>query len=109
MTPELLVIFSITIYKLSCLIVGSLFCVLGYRLFSLGIWGKTGDLNASFGNNKLVLKSAAPGTFFAVLGAGIIIGTIAQGINFDLNRDNNGTVLSTSKPPALPEPQEGGK
>ncbi len=105
MTPELAVIIGITIYKLACLAVGSLFCALGYRLFKLGIWGSAGDLDAKFHDTRLVLKSAAPGTFFAVLGAVIIVVTVWQGINFNWQRSDGGNTLSTEKAPPLPEPK----
>lgn len=105
MSTELAVIVGISVYKLSCLAVGALFCWLGYRLFTLGIWGTAGNLAANFKDIKLVLKSAAPGTFFAVLGAAIVIATVYQGINFNLKIANGGSSLSTEKPkppPPLP-------
>ena len=67
MLTELVVIVAVSIYKISCLTVGSLFCVLGYHLFKSGAWGCAGDINTQFGNNSIVLKSAAPGTFFTTL------------------------------------------
>ena len=102
MSTELAVVIGITSYKLACLAVGSLFCVLGYYLFKLGIWGNAGNLEAKFADNKLVLKSAAPGTFFAVLGAVIIIVTIWQGINFNWKHGDVGSALTTEKAPPLP-------
>ncbi len=78
------VILGITLYKLGCLGIGALFAILGYRLFRAGIWGSAGDFDANFKDTKIVLKSAAPGTFFAVLGAAVIIATVWQGISFDL-------------------------
>ena len=103
MTTELAVILGITAYKLACLAVGSLFSALGYRLFKLGVWGNAGDLNAKFSNTTLVLKSAAPGTFFAVLGALIVVVTVWQGINFNWKQGDGGRTLSTEKAPPLPE------
>ena len=105
MTTELAVIIGITCYKMACLAVGSLFCVLGYRLFKLGVWGNAGNLEAKFKDTKLILKSAAPGTFFAVLGALIVVVTVWQGINFNWQRGDGGSTLSTEKAPALPEPK----
>lgn len=74
--------FAILIYKLICIASGVFFCFLGYRLFVLGIFGNAGDLDSQFHNTKLVLKKAAPGTFFALFGAVIIGGTIMQGLGF---------------------------
>jgi len=77
--------------------VGSLFCFLGFKLFSSGIWGSAGDLDTKFGNSKIVLKNRAPGTFFAVLGAIIVIATIWQNINYDWHHDAETSALVTKK------------
>jgi len=45
---------------------------MGYRLFVLGYFEKSGELEAKFGPHHLIIKQAAPGVFFAVLGAFII-------------------------------------
>src|ERR1700692_4121366 len=67
MSSGLAIILVTALYKLSCLTVGCLFCSLGYRLFKAGIWGNAGDMETKFKDVNIVLKSAAPGTFFAVL------------------------------------------
>lgn len=77
-------------YKITCLIVGIISIHMGYKLFRAGIWGEAGDLNAKFGNNKLVLKNAAPGTFFALFGAIIISFTIYKGYNDKSYIEENG-------------------
>jgi hypothetical protein len=94
------VVFAVLIYKLSCLTVGSIFCFLGYRLFIFGIWGSAGDLDSNFGNSKIVLRNGAPGTFFAVLGATIVVATIVQSINYDWRHDADKSTLSSKKQPA---------
>ena len=109
MTDDLAIISALTLYKIGCLAVGSLFCLLGYRLFTAGIWGTAGDFDAKFRNTKLVLKSAAPGTFFAVLGAAIVIVTVWQGLDFNLHRGSTGTTLDSKKPPPLPEDKTASK
>ena len=77
------IIFSLISYKIVSLIVGSVFAHMGYRLFMSGIWGHAGELETSFGDNKIVLKEAAPGTFFAVFGAAIIAITLYKGLEFE--------------------------
>ncbi len=72
-------ILSALIYKIVCLTVGSISIFLGYKLFTKGIWGQAGELESSFKDMKLVLRKAAPGSFFAVLGAVIICFTIITG------------------------------
>jgi len=93
-------------YKLACLAVGSLFCMLGYRLFTLGIVNSAGDLNANWQDKKVTLKSAAPGTFFAILGGLIIIFTVLKGMNVQpIGVDHP---VSPSAPPTQPlyQPRE---
>lgn len=77
------------IYKLSCLGVGLLFGYMGYRLFLARIWGKSGDLRAEFSNSIIVLKEAAPGTFFALFGAFVISFTIFSGFDFQSGLTQN--------------------
>ena len=79
MTENYGVMISLTLYKVASLCVGWAFGWMGYRLFMAGVWGNAGDLSAKYGDNKLVLKSAAPGTFFALFGTVIIAVTIWQG------------------------------
>jgi hypothetical protein len=93
-----------TCYKLGCLAVGSIFSFLGYRLFQSGIWGKAGDLDAKFKDFRLVLKSGAPGTFFAVLGAVIVVFTVWQGLSFNLKQSPSSGISRNTAPP-LPEPK----
>ncbi len=65
------------------MIIGVLFAYMGYKLFIAGIWGQAGQLETAFGDNKLVLKKAAPGTFFALYGTIIIGITLYKGLEFD--------------------------
>tara|TARA_B100001059_G_C17827077_1_gene582071 strand:- start:563 stop:901 length:339 start_codon:yes stop_codon:yes gene_type:complete len=76
------IVISLTSYKLLSLLSGCAFAYMGYRLFVSGIWGHTGDLEAEFGDNRLVLKKAAPGTFFALFGAVIVSVTLYKGLEF---------------------------
>lgn len=77
------IIYSLISYKLASLIVGSVFAYMGYRLFMSGIWGHAGQMETAFGNTKVVLKEAAPGTFFAIFGALIIAITLYKGLEFE--------------------------
>ena len=82
MSTEASIIFGVTLYKLACLFIGFGFCWMGYRLFVNGIWGNAGDFEAQFKDNKLIMKRAAPGTFFALFGAIIVSLTILKGLDF---------------------------
>jgi hypothetical protein len=103
-SADIAVIFGLVLYKLACLAVGALFGWLGYRLFMAGIWGPSGNLHANFRDWKLILKSAAPGTFFVVLGAFIIVFTVMSGLKFDVA--NGGGSMQPAAPlnkaPSMP-------
>jgi hypothetical protein len=107
MTPEVALILTTGLYKLSCLAVGCLFCILGYRLFKMGTWGNAGDMEAKFKDLRLVSRSGAPGTFFSVLGAAIVIATVWQGMTFNWESQKGGSPAATATPPPLPEVKEG--
>jgi len=92
-------------YKGACLLAGLLCVYLGYRLFLAGIWGKAGDFETSYKDTRVVLTGAAPGTFFAFLGAGIMIATIWSGLN--IGYDGPGAGSGGSKP-TLPAPKQAG-
>ena len=77
------VITAVTLYKIASLLCGAVLCYLGYRLFCRGIWGESGNLEARLGDNRLVLKSAAPGTFFVVLGTVVILMTVFKGLELE--------------------------
>jgi len=94
-SEQVALIFTLGLYKLACLTTGLALSFMGYRLFVSGIWGESGDLNATFGNNKIVLKKAAPGTFFAIAGAIVIGLAIFKGIRFDFTPQD----ILESKPP----------
>jgi len=68
------------IYRSIALIAGILSIYLGYQLFRIGVYEKAGDLKAAWGSNRLVLKQAAPGTFFALFGALVITFGLWKGI-----------------------------
>jgi hypothetical protein len=60
------------------------------------VWGNAGEAEGTFGNNKLVIKKAAPGTFFVIVGAIIIGLTVYKGLNFE-SLTNSG-VMQGEKP-----------
>ena len=80
MTVESQIILSLTLYKIISLIIGLISLCMGYRLFTLGINTSAGNLTADGGKFKLSLTGAPSGTFFAVLGTGIICFTLYQGL-----------------------------
>ena len=97
-----------TLYKMAGIGAGVFLGYLGYRLFTKGVWGSAGDLTANSGNNQLLLKSAAPGTFFVVLGAVVILSAIWQGFGtevgeYGLETTETGDGFNQLEVPALPD------
>jgi len=88
---EIYMIISMTLYKLISLLVGLGLSHMGYKLFMAGVWGNAGGLEAQFQDTKLVVKKAAPGTFFALFGAIVICLTLFKGLEL---RDHGRTSYS---------------
>ena len=83
MDTQTSIIIGQTLFKLFSLFVGFGSCWMGYKLFISGIWGNAGEIEGTFENNRLVVKKAAPGTFFALFGTIVIVCTIWKGLKFD--------------------------
>ena len=73
---------SLTIYKLATIFTGLAFAFMGYRLFLHGIFSEAGEMRTNWENRSLVLRKAAPGTFFAVLGAVIVSVSLLRGLSW---------------------------
>ena len=82
MPVETQLLLSVALYKVTSLLVGVAFSYMGYRLFNSGVWGNAGTFTAQHKDNKLILKNAAPGTFFAMFGAIIVVVTLVKGLEF---------------------------
>jgi hypothetical protein len=73
---------------------------MGYRLFMSGIWGNAGNIDTEFMDTKLVIKKAAPGTFFALFGTIIVAFSVFTGINWhDKGESNKPAIQLPDKPP----------
>lgn len=83
MNVEVTSIIVAATYKFATLIAGIILSYMGYRLFMAGIWGNAGDLDVKFKSNKLIVKSAAPGTFFVLFGTIVICFSIFKGMKID--------------------------
>ena len=75
----------VLIYKLASLLAGVSLSYMGYRLFISGIWGDAGSAEGNFTDFKIIIRKAAPGTFFAVLGAMVLIAAIFKGLSMQSN------------------------
>lgn len=76
----------VSVTKLVQIVVGLAFAYFGYNLFRLGVYEKAGELRAAWGERRLALKQAAPGTFFALFGALVIGVSIWRGIEVHVER-----------------------
>ena len=70
-------------FRCIALVVGLAFGYFGYKLFAMGVFQKAGELKTVWGDRRLVLKQAAPGTFFALFGTVVVTVTLIQGIDIE--------------------------
>jgi hypothetical protein len=91
-------------YKVFTIAAGVFITYLGYRLFVKGIFNEAGDLDLSFKNNKLIMKKAAPGTFFTLFGAIIICFAVFRGLSLESKKSSGAPVASQAPPPLLEKP-----
>ena len=103
MSLEITTIIVLAAYKIASLLVGLVICYFGYKLFLAGVWGNAGDLNARFNNNKIVLKSAAPGTFFVLFGSIVIALTIYIGLKSESHKTEPLEKTAFEAPPTVPD------
>jgi hypothetical protein len=66
------------------------FAYLGYKLFVQGVYERAGELKAAWGDKNLVLKQAAPGTFFALFGVAVIAISIFRGTGLNISEKVSG-------------------
>lgn len=75
---------------------------LGYRLFVKGIFTESGNMQASWDKKSLLVKKAAPGTFFVLFGSCIIAISIYKGLQFNNSSHsvptNLGMTISEERP-----------
>lgn len=81
----------LVVYRLGTMLIGLAAVYMGYRLFLSGFFEHAGDLKATWGERGLVLKQAAPGTVFALLGVIAIVVSLVQGIS--ITPTSSGTAI----------------
>jgi len=69
-------IFGAYALRIAAVVAGIVSVAMGYRLFVLGITAPAGDAQGSVGKYKFSGKDWAPGTFFALFGAAIIVAAV---------------------------------
>lgn len=82
MNESIIIVLSVTLYKVVTLLIGLAFAYMGYRLFMAGVWGSAGDVDTQMKDLKLVMRKAAPGTFFVTFGTIIVCSTVFWGLEF---------------------------
>jgi hypothetical protein len=90
MDVQLVEVLALTVYKVASLATGVILSYLGYKLFMAGVWGDAGDAEGVFGDNKIIIKKAAPGTFFVIMGALVIGLTIIKGLDLGSTKTIHG-------------------
>lgn len=85
----------LTGYRVTSLIVGLAIVWMGYKLFRVGVYERAGELKAAWGEKRLELLQATPGSFFALFGAVVIAVSLYKGLTF-----TETTRLAT--PPTIP-------
>ncbi len=74
-------IVAIEAYRLASIFVGFAIIYFGYKLFDRGVYQKAGELKAAWGESNLLLKQAAPGTFFVIFGTAVIVFSLWKGFS----------------------------
>ncbi|MHC4401050.1 MAG: hypothetical protein ACYTG0_15345 [Planctomycetota bacterium] len=82
MATSLLVV--AVVYRIVLTIVGFGFALLGYRLFSMGVFGPATDVSGGSDIWRLTIKNAAPGTVFALFGAAIIVISMVRPLSSEI-------------------------
>jgi hypothetical protein len=91
--------------KIVPIFIGLCFAYFGYSLFRRGVFERAGDLRAAWGERHLVLKQAAPGTFFALFGALVISASVWRGVEIKIDRVREPIVPPTAYTTPSPNPQ----
>lgn len=91
----------IFLFKVISLLSGVFTIYLGYKLFVKGIFNESGDVQAAWNNMSLLVKKAAPGTFFALFGAVVVSITIYKGFDFKSTYQPQTEQLNEIKAPSL--------
>jgi hypothetical protein len=86
-------------YKVICIAAGVIIISLGYRLFVKGIFSASGDVEGRWKDLKLIVRKAAPGTYFVLFGSAIIGFTVHQGFSMEEKE------AAKSSPPAITAPK----
>ena len=68
-------------YKIICILSGLLIIFLGYKLFIKGIFTESGEIESNWKDIKLIVKKAAPGTYFVLFGSIIVGMTVFKGFS----------------------------
>lgn len=98
MEQDMVLVISIVFYKVASLVAGVCLSYMGYRLFMAGIWGDAGHAEAEYKDFSIILKRAAPGTFFVILGAIVLAVTLFMGLEY-----KGAGVISTTPESELPK------
>lgn len=77
---EVPAIVAVSLYKLATLAVGLSITNMGFKLFLADKNRAAGELEARYDKYALSLKGGAPGVFFSLFGASIVVATVIKGM-----------------------------
>ncbi len=87
---------ALSAYRILTIIIGLIVIYFGYRLFRVGMYERAGELKAVWGNRYMAVRQAAPGTFFALFGALIIMISIWKGFSVEKSADGSSSIRDSS-------------
>lgn len=95
---------TVYIYKLVVVLLGAGSILLGYRLFMKGFTAPAGDIDVSDGTRKLQMAKVAPGIFFALFGAVVIVVGVSRPIQFQSGDGSEMTTPAQDRSATPPPP-----
>lgn len=74
---------SVVIFRIVTLLVGFGMGWLGYRLFNKGLFADSGDVAIAWDKKAVAFRRCAPGTFYAICGAFIVVTSSCKPLTFE--------------------------
>ena len=86
---------TILFFKLFQMLFGMLTIFLGYKLFMKGFYNDSGEVKIKVNSSSVLIKKAAPGTFFSVLGTILIAVAIFKGVEYNSEKKSKQPMIET--------------
>lgn len=108
MNEVIIIVILAFFLRLALIASATMICYWSYKLFVKGIFPDAGDVNVIWGDKKMLIRRAAPGTFFVLLGTMILALLAYKSISFhkDVDSDKEKEKVVTSSPVYIPDSLE---